>query len=329
MTVPAAVFAGEQSIVLRVADGVVVGLRLCQCGDVVLVERVHQGGAVMSFNALLGITDPMRICVGDRIVEVNGTREGSAMIEELGRASTLRIILVHGFSTAAPAAWSAVGDATVPWTALLGCSAQSVYPETVPVKMRIAKDCFLGMVVGPCPYIESALVVLRIEPHGAAAAWNRILDADDARRILVGDLIFAANGQKEPVLMLVALSLSVTVSFTLTRFVTALHADSDVAMPWFAFVDRVDGVGSEHGDGSDDGILVPSVLFPSTPEFLTPRSPEHGDGSDDWIPAPGFLFPSTPEFPSPRSSTASSPAPAFLFPFTPEFLTPRSLCGGA
>ena len=95
-------------------------------------------------------------------------------------------------------------------------------------KLRIAEGGFLGLRVHLCPCIAAALVVVHIEEGGAVAAWNRILEADGARIILVGDVILEVNGQDGSAHMFVALSSAATVSLTFTRYFSLWHAELGV-----------------------------------------------------------------------------------------------------
>ena len=97
-------------------------------------------------------------------------------------------------------------------------------------KLRIAEGGFLGLRAHPCPCIAAALVVVHIEERGAVAAWNRILEADDTRRIFVGDVILEVNGHRGSAHMFVALSSAVIVSLTLTRHFSLWHAELGVTM---------------------------------------------------------------------------------------------------
>ena len=68
--------------------------------------------------------------------------------------------------------------------------------EVVAVTLRIADDSIVGLHLEYYEYYWPELLVKEVSPHGAVACFNNMLDENDVRRLVAGDVIVEVNGKQ-------------------------------------------------------------------------------------------------------------------------------------
>ena len=74
--------------------------------------------------------------------------------------------------------------------------------DPITVTLRIADGFTVGLHLHYYEYLSTNVVVERVKPCGAVAAFNDIHHSQDVRRIVVGDIILRRNGICDPEMMI-------------------------------------------------------------------------------------------------------------------------------